>query len=547
MPPDHNVDLKPENWFLTEEEIKGARGGITRDLAVFTKNNWVHPLVDGADYFRNLHGAIGQTGSQTDDFIHLAGWQLNHDQGLLSEMPGTAAHTPTQIGRLLKGTAKQGTQVRVLLSGHGAEPVIGANTKSKRFFDMELPHPGLVKCTIDARHSLAGSRHQKFVVIRAMDRLTAFCGGIDIAHDRWDTVGHAGATAANRQKEGKKSLGGWHDVHCQIQGPACDDLERTFTQRWNLPTAPNKVAAQRSPPITNSIPGQYHTGSNFTHCVQVLRTYSCEKHSWKFALKGEFTGRAALLKAINKAKNYIYIEDQYFVAYEIAEALKQAVDRGVYVIVVVPHEADTMRAYFQLHQYACYQHILKAAYAAHRFAMYDLQNQRNKKYIYVHSKMAIIDDAWAMIGSMNLNRRSMTFDAELGVAVVDTASEPQGKFNGQPITVGKLPLDLRISLWCEHLGFNKDDATERARVVDPVEGFKEWKSWANIGTRAVQPHKPERPSFWSVSTHASMQHAWLWNYIDKQGLCPPTTLQPQFYTPVPKGIREKLAKVLGVN
>lgn len=61
--------------------------------------------------------------------------------------------------------------------------------------------------------------------------------------------------------------------------------------------------------------------------------------------------------------------------------------------------------------------------------------------IYVHSKVAIVDDVWATAGSGNLNNRGMRDDTEMNVATLDA----------------ELALGLRLMLWAEHLGLLSDD------------------------------------------------------------------------------------------
>ena len=58
-----------------------------------------------------------------------------------------------------------------------------------------------------------------------------------------------------------------------------------------------------------------------------------------------------------------------------------------------------------------------------RFAIYDVENTAGTP-VYVHAKVVVIDDVWAMIGSDNLNRRSWTHDSELSCAVLDAEHDP---------------------------------------------------------------------------------------------------------------------------
>ncbi|MBW8878386.1 MAG: hypothetical protein JF614_25775 [Acidobacteria bacterium] len=272
--------------------------------------------------------------------------------------------------------------------------------------------------------------------------------------------------------------GGWHDVHCHVLGPAAIDLEKTFRERWNDPSQPSKLCF--APPlIEKAIPSQSTSG---THNVQILRTYPCRLNDktkkLPFAPNGEFTARLALLKAINMARELIYIEDQYFISYEVAAAIKLslALHPNLRVIVVVPVEPDSAIAAFFMNtqQSIIINDLVKTA--GDRFAIYSLLNPLQAEApIYVHAKVAIVDDVWAEIGSMNLNRRSMTNDKEFALAVVDSALTPDGQHC-------QFARDLRHKLWAAHI-----DMPEALIEDDPKKGFEQWNRSALPYVRA-KPH-----------------------------------------------------------
>ena len=74
--------------------------------------------------------------------------------------------------------------------------------------------------------------------------------------------------------------------------------------------------------------------------------------------------------------------------------------------------------------------------------------------VYVHSKMAVFDDKYAIIGSANINDRSMIGlrDSEIALVVEDSVEIPIKLFDGSELLVGKKVQELRIRLWQEHLG-----------------------------------------------------------------------------------------------
>merc|ERR1712217_558112 len=68
-----------------------------------------------------------------------------------------------------------------------------------------------------------------------------------------------------------------------------------------------------------------------------------------------------------------------------------------------------------------------------------------KDHVFVHSKMWVIDDVWALIGSANVGYRSFTNDPELGAAIV--GSEHVTSADGTVVT--RFAHDVRVRSWSE--------------------------------------------------------------------------------------------------
>ena len=138
-------------------------------------------------------------------------------------------------------------------------------------------------------------------------------------------------------------------------------------------------------------------------------------------------------------------------------------------------------------------------------AIYDLENDEGTP-VYVHAKVCVVDDVWAIVGSDNLNLRSWTHDSELSWdpgldARCSLPADPGGLGDG----ARAFARDLRLRLMAEHLGRGVDDAD----LLDPTAAFAAWSEAADelegwyaggcVGPRPpgrVQRHRPEPVHWW---------------------------------------------------
>ncbi|CAI9103469.1 OLC1v1001952C1 [Oldenlandia corymbosa var. corymbosa] len=86
--------------------------------------------------------------------------------------------------------------------------------------------------------------------------------------------------------------------------------------------------------------------------------------------------------------------------------------------------------------------------------------------VYVHSKVMIVDDRIALVGSANINDRSLlgSRDSEIGV-VIEDKTFVDSVMNGESWKAGKFSSSLRISLWAEHLGLSSEEVD---KIRDPI-------------------------------------------------------------------------------
>ena len=207
-----------------------------------------------------------------------------------------------------------------------------------------------------------GSYHQKFQVVRRTadplgNQVVGYLGGIDINQNRLDGPGHHGSAwrpADQVALSQAPSPRAFHDVHARVTGPAAADVALTFEHRWALDTDLQPPRAPTDPPPLDVAfpapgPGDPEVPPQpARHLVQVCRTgYAPSPAGGSTPLPwsplGEPTIAGAMVKAIRAAREYVYIEDQYFTPHDgYVDALLDAAVRepSLRLLIVMPTASD---------------------------------------------------------------------------------------------------------------------------------------------------------------------------------------------------------------
>ncbi|KAG7376572.1 hypothetical protein PHYPSEUDO_013136 [Phytophthora pseudosyringae] len=453
--------LKATDWFLSEDEITASRGGSPRsDMATYSTGNSLTSYTVTNEFFDAVYDDL--TTTKENDRVLMAAWST-YLIPLKPDVDPTGATSNFDV--VFGNVVKRGGDVKIL----------GWANKALFFQDIEVRNKinKLPKSSINDGNALfifddrlpyvMSSQHQKTIVIAAGsstgkdDHPVAYVGGIELTNDRWDTIYHN--ESAIRKKSGVHfRQNGWVDSSIRIHGPAAKDVANNFLARWNSPYLPAQslgadVMAFDNPQYANLPPLDY-ASSNTTsklgkQSVQIVRTFSCKYKHWEFAPKGENSLFRARLKAIKNAKNFIYIEDQYFVLVpELLDALMEVLP-GLQRLVVVVQPPDMLSKSGGYAKYM-YENVqpLKEKFP-NKFKLYSMKQDLG---IYVHSKVVVVDDVYLSNGSANWNRRSMTSDPELNANVVDsdTVKTPDG------VTVGNVVRDFRVRKFVEMTGRSYD-------------------------------------------------------------------------------------------
>ena len=506
--PDHPVDDPAiVSWFLGD----GDRANRATDLRTFTTGNRVQPLVDGRSYFARLHAELNAT--EPGDQVYFLDFRGDLDE--LLDGPGSAA------GDVLGRAARRGAKVFGLL-WRSQPTALRQSEEANAEFVREIDEDG-GQVLLDARTRRAGSHHQKLVVIRhpgAPGRDVAFVGGIDLGHSRGDDSQHHGDPQVMEFPDSYSDRPPWHDIQAEVRGAAVHDLEHTFRERWygssvlDVPSPVRQLydrayhmGATTSRPLPEPLPDE--SMPRGTHAVQVLRTYPARVRRCPFAPLGERSIAHAYRKTFARARSLVYLEDQYFWSRPVASliALALRANPGLHVIAVVPRYPDSDGPVTRMPGLIARHDVVRACTAAggDRFAIYDLENHQGTP-VYVHAKIVVVDDVWAMIGSDNLNRRSWSHDSELSIGVLDAEQDPREPHDPAGLGDGArvFARDLRLRLCSEHLDRDPDDVADLLSPAGTFAAFRRqagqlaaWHKAVGVGERPpgrVLPHQTYRPT-----------------------------------------------------
>jgi phosphatidylserine/phosphatidylglycerophosphate/cardiolipin synthase-like enzyme len=230
-----------------------------------------------------------------------------------------------------------------------------------RFVDSALALPNPLPLDPADYVDGTGSWHQKFQVLRRTpdelgNRVVGYLGGIDMNVNRLDSPGHHGRRwRPPQQLAATPSAHAYHDVHARVTGPAAAEVALTFALRWAFDSARENRPAGAPPPRTDPAfptPEPDDTGEvppqPARHLVQIGRSGFLPNPAGgtdplPWSPQGETTISDAILNAIGSAREYIYIEDQYFTPHDAyVRALLDASARrpGLRLLIVIPTESD---------------------------------------------------------------------------------------------------------------------------------------------------------------------------------------------------------------
>lgn len=202
--------------------------------------------------------------------------------------------------------------------------------------------------------------HRKITVI---DGKVAFTGGVNLADEYINYV---------------ERFGYWKDAAVMLRGDAVRSFTLMFLQMWNIFERPNQEYEKylvKQPPIPEADGFVMGYGDS--------------------PLDNENVGEKVYLNMIHSAKRYVHIMTPYLVLdYEMQQCLEFVAKRGVEVSILLPHIPDKKYVYLLAKTY--YKDLIQAGVHIYEYTPG-----------FVHSKVVVVDDDKAVVGTINMDLRSL--------------------------------------------------------------------------------------------------------------------------------------------
>jgi cardiolipin synthase len=280
-----------------------------------------------------------------------------------------------EIKKILAEKAKSGVDVRILVDDFGS--IDGFSKKEKRsirdaginikFFNPFVP---IITTVLNNRD------HRKICVI---DTKIAYCGGVNIA-DEYINL--------------DEKYGHFKDSGIAMYGEASYNFEVFFLSLWKyVSSVETEIVRPEYPQVDKGI----------------FQPYA------DHPTDDEFISKNIYMNMINRAEKYVYISTPYFaVDDEILTSILNSAKSGVDVRLILPHIPDKLLVNQVAKSH--YKTLISAG-----VKVYEYEKGFN------HSKLVVVDDTMATVGSVNFDYRSFYLSYECGVWMYRTDSIPSVK------------------------------------------------------------------------------------------------------------------------
>lgn len=390
-------------------------------------------LVDGENYFSAFHQAV-QKARHT---LYILSWDIDSRMRLIRK-EDSHSDLPEELGAFISEVLKRNSDLNVYILNWDWAMVY---TLEREWLPMYKPvwkSQDRLHFKLDGKCPLGASQHQKVVVI---DDEIAFSGGFDLGKHRWDTSDHQ-ADDSRRIDPDQQAYPPFHDVQMLVSGQAAKALAELARERWLRATGEQLAPPEKK--HDSAWPDQVETWFEQVD-VAIARTVPAYE---EYAEVREV--EQLYIDSIKAAEKLIYIENQYFTSWKVADLLAESLRNkaGPDIVLVLPLmtggwlEQVTMdvlrhRVVCQLQQ-ADIHDRLRVCYPHHEAL--------GQSHISVHAKLMVVDDKLLRVGSANLSNRSMGLDSECDLAIEADNDEQRSQISR-----------FRERLLSEHFGISADE------------------------------------------------------------------------------------------
>lgn len=267
-----------------------------------------------------------------------------------------------EIEEILVEKAKQGVDVRVLFDDLGCILKLPTDF-TKRLEGLGVDCRAFHKTKHFFNSNFNNRDHRKICVI---DGNIGFNGGINLADEYINHV---------------EVFGHWKDTAVMLEGEAVYGLTLLFLCMWSLETGRNEEFSQFAPTVSGTSDG----------IVQPFGDNPLDEHS---------VGESVYMNMLNTAEQYVYITSPYLIiSREMTISLCNAAKSGIDVRLILPGIADKKFVHFLSRSY--YESLLRAGVKIFEYSPG-----------FIHSKMFVADDHTAVVGTINLDYRSLDLHYE---------------------------------------------------------------------------------------------------------------------------------------
>jgi phosphatidylserine/phosphatidylglycerophosphate/cardiolipin synthase-like enzyme len=390
-------------------------------------------LVDADDYFSAFVDAV----SRARRSVMILAWDIDSRLRLIRDAAPDDADR--DLATVLSDVLDRRPELEVRILCWDFSPIYAMERELLSRFKMDWgTHPRL-HFNYDDHHPAAGSLHEKIVVI---DDRVAFIGGIDLGPRRWDTSDHLPDDRRRTSPTGH-DYRPFHDIQAVVEGDIARVLSELARERWDRATD-----ERVDPPQEHGEPWPDGVDAAVEDLeIAVVRTRPAAAGGGEMRHTQRFHERIFEL-----AEHRIYAENQFLTSDAISDALARTIGREdppEVLLVTAKENSGWLETAIMGGLRARFCRRLRQADRSGRLEiMYP--EVGGGTWPNVHSKLTIVDDRWAYLGSANFANRSMGLDTECGLGFDGTGRDD----------VRAALRALRIRLLSEHLGVEPEEFAE---------------------------------------------------------------------------------------